>query len=594
MRQITGYIKTKLTTDNAILLAVMSCIASMLWFATQPVERAWCHTDITLTYAIPVLTLIGIVVILIKNKRFTLSLLDVVLITWFLYVMGRAYFGASYPCATFCLRTIQMMMLYVALRLLFTSLPLREEYIVLALILYGLWEAWLGFGQFIHGNSRHYLYFLTGSFLNPGPYSAILAMGLVMALMSRKKSMKGKFYYSFFTLSLFTFIILLPATWSRAALLATAICVGIIYWNEWKRWFWWVAGLGIAVGFVLYYIKAGSADGRSIIYLISILSITHHPILGSGISSFFHQYAEEMARFSQGHPDFNFQSADVLDFAFNDLLRIGVEQGLVGIGFAIAVIILVFRSLRNTGRILRMGLLALLVFSLFSYPFELLPYQIITVLILAYAGTPESANIPVGWKRQLLYRYALPFCCLLFIAPLAVFVLHKIDKRAKAELDYRMMAGITDVAFIDDYYELLPLLTENPRFLFDFGKMLAQQRRYNDSNAMLRQGALVSNDPMFYVIQGNNYRDMGAYTEAETAYRKAYHVLPNRLYPLYQLMCLYEQSGETQKMREMAQQVIDFNVKVESPATKEMKDTALELIKKEKQREIPMPFNKHF
>lgn len=574
-REIKGYIKAQLTTDNAILLAVMSCIASTLWFAAQPVERVWCHTDVTLSYAIPVLTLIGVVLIWIKkNKRFTLSRLDIVLITWFLYAMGRAYFDASYPCATFCLRTMQMMMLYVTVRLLFTSLVLREEYIVFALILFGLWEAWIGLGQFIHGNSRHYLYFLTGSFLNPGPYSAILAMGLVMALMSRKKCMKGKFYYSFFTLALFTFIILLPATWSRAALLATAVCVGIIFWNEWKRWRWWVIVSCIAVCLGLYFIKAGSADGRSIIYLISILSIMHHPILGSGIGSFFHQYAEEMARFSQGHPDFIFQSADVLDYAFNDLFRVGVEQGLVGIGFAIAVIILVFRSLRNTGWILRMGLLALLVFSLFSYPFELLPYQIITVLILAYAGTPESANIPVGWKRQLLYRYALPFCCLLFIAPLAVFVLHQIDKRAQAEADYRMMAGIHDAAFIDDYYELLPLLTENPRFLFDFGKMLAQQRRYNDSNAMLRQGALVSNDPMFYVIQGNNYRDMGAYGEAETAYLKAYHVLPNRLYPLYQLMCLYEQAGDTYKMKQMAQQVINFNVKVESPATKEMKDEA--------------------
>ena len=562
----------------------MSCVAAMLWFAAQPVERVWCHTDVALTYAIPMLTLIGVVLIQIKNQRFTLSRLDIVLITWFLYVMGRAYFDASYPCATFCLRAMQMMMIYVAVRLLFTSLPLREEYMVLALILFGLWEAWLGFGQFMHGNSRHYLYLLTGSFLNPGPYSAILTMGLVMALVSRKKMMDRNLNSSFFTfhfslssllyLPIAFFAIILPATWSRAALLATAICVGIIYWKEWKRWLWWVAGLGIAVGLALYYIKAGSADGRSIIYLISILSIMHHPILGSGIGSFFHQYAEEMAQFSQGHPDFNFQSADVLDYAFNDLLRIGVEQGLVGIGFAIAVIILVFRSLRDKGRILRMGLLALLIFSLFSYPFELLPYQIITVLILAYSGTSEPTVIQDGWKKQVLHRYAFPICCLLCIVFVSIFVHHQIDRRAQAEADYRMIAGVHDAAFLDDYYELLPLLTENSRFLFDFGKMLAVQGRYNDSNTMLRQGALVSNDPMFYVIQGNNYRDMGAYSEAETAYRKAHHVLPNRLYPLYQLMCLYEQTGDTYKMKQMAQQVINFNVKVESPATKEMKDNA--------------------
>ena len=89
---------------------------------------------------------------------------------------------------------------------------------------------------------------------------------------------------------------------------------------------------------------------------------------------------------------------------------------------------------------------------------------------------------------------------------------------------------------------------------------------------------MVSNDPMFYVIQGNNYRDMEAYDEAETAYLKAYHILPNRLYPLYRLMCLYEQTGENKKMRQMAGQVVNFKVKVASPATTEMKDEARQLL----------------
>ena len=65
-------------------------------------------------------------------------------------------------------------------------------------------------------------------------------------------------------------------------------------------------------GIALYYIKAGSANGRLIIYLISILNIAHHPILGSGIGIFFHQYADGMAQFSMRHPGFNYQSADVL------------------------------------------------------------------------------------------------------------------------------------------------------------------------------------------------------------------------------------------------------------------------------------------
>lgn len=562
-----------LTTDNTILLVILSCIVVILWFAVQPVERVWSHTDVALTYIIPILTLIGIALNIIKNKRPTLSWLDVVLLTWFLYVMGYAYFDASYPCAAFCLRTMQMMMVYIALRFLMSSVPVKERYVVVLITVFALYEACLGISQLMSGHSRHHLYLLTGSFLNPGPYSATLAIGLVMTLMSKRKEKRP-----ILNLLIAVFAIVLAATWSRAALLATAVCIGIIYWNNWKRCFWWVAAVGIAVSTGLYFIKAGSADGRAIIYLISVLSIMHYPFLGSGVGCFFHQYAEEMAQFSMRYPGFNMQSADVLDYAFNDLLRIGVEQGLVGIGFALLVICLAFQSLRNKGRILRMGFLALLIFSLFSYPFELLPYQLIMVLILTYAGTNNSICIHKELKPQLIHRFFIPTCSLLLMILVAIFVFHQIDRRTKAEADYKMMAGITDNAFIDDYYELLPLITENPRFFFDFGKMLARQGRYNDSNAILKRGALVSNDPMFYVIQGNNYRDMDAYKEAELAYLTAFHVLPNRLYPLYQLMCLYELIGDDGKTKDMAQRIKNFNVKIESPATQEMKTKAQKIL----------------
>jgi tetratricopeptide (TPR) repeat protein len=104
--------------------------------------------------------------------------------------------------------------------------------------------------------------------------------------------------------------------------------------------------------------------------------------------------------------------------------------------------------------------------------------------------------------------------------------------------------------------------------------MLSVDGRYNDSNAVLRIGTFVSNDPMFYVIQGNNYSEMGVSQDAENAYQKAFSIMPNRLYPLYQLMLLYEKEGNSEKMSKMAQQVIAFNEKVASPAINEMKKKA--------------------
>lgn len=156
----------------------------------------------------------------------------------------------------------------------------------------------------------------------------------------------------------------------------------------------------------------------------------------------------------------------------------------------------------------------------------------------------------------------------------------EISTRYKADKDYQLFAGMTHEAFIKDYYDLLPLERDNSRFLFDFGKILRLHGRYNDSNDMLRQGTLISADPMFYVLMGNNYKDMGHCDLAEDAYIKAFSIMPNRLYPLYQLMRLYQDAGDSVKAREYATKVVSFKEKITSPATEQMKQEAKEYLHK--------------
>ena len=560
------------------ILAIL-CIGFILWFTVQPVELHWRDTDIWLSAVVSAVSFVALLMLFKRKQQISLSFIDMTVGLWFVYVMLRAYVDYTYPCANFCLRAMQMLALYVGLRLLLSSVRVSEKMIVLGILLCGVYEVVYGVGQTIGGSSRHYLYALSGTFLNPGPYSAFLSMGLVMSCRFKKG----------FWLPV-VFLILLPATWSRAAFLSAAICLGIIYWNQWKRWRWWVFAGVIVVMTGLYFLKQGSADGRSIIYLISILSISHHPIWGSGIGSFSHQYAEEMASFSLQNPFFNYQSADVTSSAYNCLLQIGVEQGLLGICLAVTLVALMLVRLNKMGKTLGIGLLSLLIFSMFSYPFDLLPYQIIFVLIAAYAGTGGEKNLASStnskkWSRS----YFVPIALFGLVFLFSLFTHWQMTERAKAESDYRMMAGVTNAAFLDDYYELLPLLRSNERFLFDFSKILEKDGRYNDSNAMLRLGTLVSNDPMLYVIQGNNYSKMGFFEEAEQAYQKAFHMMPNRLYPLYQLMLLYEREGKTEEMYQMAWRVLRFNEKVVSPATKEMKWKAKKIEEKRNYGKLSLP-----
>ena len=553
------------------ILAIL-CLCFILWFTIQPVEQNWCGTDILLSEVTSGIAIIAVLILVWRKQQMTLSAIDIVVALWFAYVMFRSYVDSTYPCANFVLRVMQMVALYVCLRVLFSSVVVSERFIVLLLLICAIYEVILGANQMLNGGSRHHLYSMTGTFLNPGPYSIFLSMGLVMSCKIKKEYYADKgFLPSMMSLLPLVFLTLLPSTWSRAAILSAAICLGVIYWEQWKRYRWYVFGGLFLILIGLYFIKQGSADGRSIIYMISLLSICHNPVFGSGIGSFCHQYAEEMANFSLQHPSFNYQSADVIDGAFNCILQIGVEQGLVGVSFAVVLMVLLFAKLGKCGKTLRMGLFCLLIFSMFSYPFDQLPYQIIFVLIAAYAATIGEMESLTIKKPPLVLRCFAPVTITVCAVLITVLGVQHIRQRERAESNFRMIAGMTNAAFINDYYGLLPLLTSNKHFLFDFSKILTADGRYSDSNAILRLGTFVSNDPMFYIIQGNNYRKMRFFKEAEDAYQKAFDIMPNRLYPLYQLMLLYEEEGNLERMSEMAQMVLSFNEKVVAPATKNMK-----------------------
>ena len=550
-------------------LCVILCILFILWFTIQPVELIWTKIDLLLTKVICCVTIVAILLLVWRKQQMIMSIIDILVFCLLVYIMLLAYVTQTYPCANACLRVVQMFSLYVAMRLLFSSVTISEQVLVVGILFCAGYEVVVGGVQLSEGDGRHCLYALTGTFMNPGPYSAFIAMGLVMS----SKLQKGYWIPA-------SFAILLPATWSRAALLSAAICLGIIYWDKWKRWKWQAALSIVAILMGLYFLKKGSADGRSVIYMISLLCIQQHPLFGSGIGSFCHQYAEGMEIFSLQHPAFDFHHADVTSNAFNILLQIGVEQGIVGLCLAIVLVVLILIHLFKKGGVLGMGLLCLLLFSMFSYPFELLPYQIIFVLSAAYAATDKAeCAISAGWHEY--YRHCiLPMALFCVVVLSSVFTYKQMKERIQAETDYQLMAGSRHVAFIDDYYELLPLLNCNKRFLFDFAKILATDGRYVDSNAMLHLGTLVSNDPMFYVLQGNNYCEMMLFDEAEKAYKKAFSIMPNRLYPLYQLMLLYEKREQRELMVQMAQQVAHFTEKVTSPATEEMKKKAREIISK--------------
>jgi len=313
-------------------------------------------------------------------------------------------------------------------------------------------------------------------------------------------------------------------------------------------------------------VKQGSADGRLIIWKAALTTWIKFPWFGVGIGGFYHAFAEGMTQLFLSNTDFS--SANVPDGTYNILLKVVVEQGVVGGIVAILLATFVLLVLLRNSRPLFWGGVSLLIFAMFSYPFDMLAYKVIAVLIVAWSESMLGKIIFEVGKIKVM----LIICLLGFASWQAGNIASNSYKK-----EYLLSLG-GDLYSIEEGYESLHSENDNHEFLFTFGKKLREEGRYNDSNAVLRQGTMCSADPMFYVLMGNNYKDMKHYDLAEQAYQKAYSVMPNRLYPLYQLMMLYHDCGNTQKEKAMAKRVIEMRPKIESPATRDMKKKAMEII----------------
>ena len=563
------------------IIGISKCIFLKIT-TVMPVEVRWSHAESITAWALPVFCLYGMTCLFLSTRNtacFKLSICDMLMLAGALYYFFRVWIGKEYPCATQFIKDTGMFVLYFTLRPIFS--PIKVQYIHLSIIfvLFGCYEALNGFFQITMGGSRHPAYVFTGPFLNPGPYSAYLLVTLIIGILSKNdvflliKEVATK-YFGYLT-GLYNFVlailgIMLLSTWSRSAILTFAVFSLWHYRKKYWRWRYivWAACVGFIIG--LYFMKQGSADGRILTWIASLKTWMHDPWLGVGIGGFRHACAQGVSElFTVDSSNPLFFSGNVSEYAFCDMLKILTEQGILGLALFIVVILSVLYNVFHYSRSLFCTMLALLAFSLFSYPFELYPYRVMAIMIAAIIPHHFQIIRFRGWKRNVtLMLYGLIF------VSMSTFIAKEVQLRQNADKESELFIGLQNEAFIHAYYKLLQKENDNPQYLFQFAKVLRGMGRYNDSNAILSNGILISNDPMFYLLQGNNYKDMGFPHFAEQVYFKAHAVMPNRLYPLYQLMVLYESVGQKGKMKKMAKRIIEMKPKITSPATEEMKQKA--------------------
>lgn len=357
-----------------------------------------------------------------------------------------------------------------------------------------------------------------------------------------------------------------------------------------------IAGILISLVLLvgLYKFKQASADGRLLIWKVSTKMIKDKPIFGHGTDKFAADYMNYQAAYFKSDPNVpESMNADNVIYAYNEYIKLTVEHGLMGLLMVIGIILCFFFGKTESGHdknpslmVTRGGLLAILVFALFSYPSEILPIKMLFVLFAAVvAAHQQSLQLFQLPDKKTAFTskaigYTAPVLALLTIYPASKYLIQQYQT-------YKSWKDASDLYYVGAYPECLedfelayPQLKTNGQFLVQYGKALEMAEKYENSITIMNEAKKHLNNTILYTCLGNNYKALSKNTEAEQAYLQAWYMAPTKFFPLYLLAKLYDETGQQEKAVAMAKKVMVKEVKIESTAIKEIIEEMQQILTK--------------
>lgn len=172
----------------------------------------------------------------------------------------------------------------------FSVFPLRDGIFEHLFMFAAFWKWDWEYGNWVWGKSLHPLFPVTGSFYNPGPYAAYVAIGMSVALVQLAELRKeARYYYyrkvAYLLLLVFgTFVLLIAG--SRGALLSLFVVAFWKYGRLIRRYLGYLIVVGFQFGDSSSICKKfGSVMGRLVIWYLSGKLIAENCLFGAGIEA---------------------------------------------------------------------------------------------------------------------------------------------------------------------------------------------------------------------------------------------------------------------------------------------------------------------
>lgn len=562
---------------------------------------------ITFLFIIEVATFLYFVRQLVDYRSVTISALDIIIALIAIYItMNRYVFQSNYSFSIRYYELLGLFALYFILRSnknekVFYSICIAAiigadvQIIIGNLQLYGL----------IHSNSSFFK--TTGGFFNSGPYAGYLASVFPISLFFLKNNKSGIFGSKIETLVKATVLFnligtfsIVPVLMSRACFISILLTIILIYGEELLSFFqtfiqkkaqkyflFLILAACLVVGMIfLVSLKKESATGRYLILKTSSGMIADKPIFGFGFDRFRSSYMNYQAEYLKTDIDKNeVLAADNTSYAFNEPLQFVVENGIVGLILLTIFLFFLIKTLDKSNDLVRIaivGLFAIFLFSLFSYPSEILPIKIVVFLYISLLASYNSSNfkIVLDFKKEhpiSAIRWAIILPLLLLVPMLfylsftetiniesAFFRWNQADLKFNKR-DYHCKA---------DYDNLYYSFKKNGDFLTNYGMIFFFSKNYHKGIEVLKEAKLYIDNSVLENTLGDCQREIKDYKDAEQSYMLASDMTPGTFIPKFSLFKLYEESAQTSKAINMANELLKSKIKVQSEAIDAMRNEA--------------------
>jgi O-antigen polymerase len=184
----------------------------------------------------------------------------------------------------------------------------------------------------------------------------------------------------------------------------------------------------------------------------------------------------------------------------------------------------------------------------------------------------------LGNRNYIITPILLSTSILTLIAIL-FFPLHKLYNAYslwdEAGMLYNIEAYDSSIVSFEEAYEQL---NTNGEFLIMYGKALAMSKQYDTALRILQDAQLYKKNSILYTTLGDCYKATSRYKCAENSYITAQEMIPSRFYPSYLLAILFSETGQNDKAKLIAQEILEKKVKIESEAIKEIREEMEKLI----------------